>query len=173
MTFADFAPIADTVNAVVVTLTLVVLIVSIRQNTKSQRVLAVESLTSAIASINVPAMESPTLGLALSRATREWASASPDERVVAHYFLFVYFKLHEQAWYQHKAGVLDSEQWAGWDITIRRYYHSPGVQSDWWPRRQQSFSATFRAYLASTKPVEGEGTLSDLFDARSPSQPLQ
>jgi hypothetical protein len=169
MTFAEFAPIADTINAVVVTLTLVVLIVSIRQNTKSQRVLAVESLTAAIASINVPAMESPALGAALSKATADWAAATRDERIIAHYFLVTYFKLLEQAWYQHKAGVLDAEQWTGWDASLRRFFHSPGVQTGWWPGRQLSFSVAFRAYLASTKPVEGEGTLFDLFDAKSAS----
>ena len=36
--------------------------VQIRQNTRSQKVVAVNSLTAAIAAINVPAMESPALG---------------------------------------------------------------------------------------------------------------
>src|SRR6476619_8666820 len=48
---------------------------------------------------NVPAMQSPALGTALATALKDWSSASHDERVIAHYFLFCFFKLHEQAWY--------------------------------------------------------------------------
>ena len=59
MTLSDFASLAEVVNAAAVILTLAFLIVSIRQNTKAQRALAVQSITSAIAAINLPAMETP------------------------------------------------------------------------------------------------------------------
>src|SRR5712671_7148659 len=104
---------AQIVSALPVLLTLVVLIISIRQNTKSQKALVVDSLAAAITSINVPAMESPALGSALSKATADWSSASREERIVAHYFLFSFFKLLENAWYQRRAGILDQAQWIG------------------------------------------------------------
>src|SRR5947207_13551215 len=63
---------AEIVSAFAVTLTLVALVVSIRQNTRSQKALAVDSLAAAITSINVPAMKSHTLGSALSKATADW-----------------------------------------------------------------------------------------------------
>ena len=78
----------EIVSALAVTVTLIALIVSIRQNTKSQRALVVDSLAAAIASINVPAMESHALGSALAKATADWGSASREERIMAHYFLF-------------------------------------------------------------------------------------
>src|SRR5438105_14211306 len=95
---------AQIVSALAVPLTLMVLIVSIRQNTKSQKALVVDSLAAAITSINVPAMESPVLGSALAKATSDWNSASRDQRIIAHYFLFSLFKLLENAWYQQRAG---------------------------------------------------------------------
>jgi hypothetical protein len=104
---------AEIVSALAVLLTLVVLIISIRQNTKSQKALVVDSLAAAITSINVPAMESPVLGAALAKATADWSSASREERIVAHYFLFSLFKLLENAWYQQKAGILDQAHWLG------------------------------------------------------------
>ena len=58
MNLQSFVSLAEIVNALAVTATLVVLVVSIRQNTKTQKVLAVESLAAAITAINVPAMES-------------------------------------------------------------------------------------------------------------------
>src|SRR6188768_1697181 len=94
---------AQIVSALAVLLTLVVLIISIRQNTKSQKALAVDSLAAAITSINVPAMQNPALGSALAKASANWGSASRDERILAHFFLFSFFKLLENAWYQQKS----------------------------------------------------------------------
>ena len=120
---------AEIVSALAVVLTLVVLIISIRQNTKSQKALVVDSLAAAITSINVPAMESPALGSALSKATADWSSATREERIIAHYFLFSFFKLLENAWYQRRAGILDQAQWIGWETLLRKYYHADGCGS--------------------------------------------
>src|SRR2546430_13236478 len=90
--------VAEIVSASAVTFTLIALIISIRQNTRSQKALVVDSLAAAIASINVPAMESHALGSAISKATVNWGSASREERIIAHYFLFSFFKLSENAW---------------------------------------------------------------------------
>jgi hypothetical protein len=108
-------------------------------------------------------MQSPLLGTALARTLTDWRAASHDERVLAHYFLFCFFKLHEQAWYQHKWRVLEPAQWTGWENLIRAYYHSPGVQQVWWPSRRHAFSPQFQAYLATTEPPQGISPLSDLF----------
>jgi hypothetical protein len=48
--------IAEIVSAVAVACTLIVLVVSIKQNTRAQKALAVDSLAAAIAAINVPAI---------------------------------------------------------------------------------------------------------------------
>jgi hypothetical protein len=155
---------AEIVSASAVTLTLIALIVSIRQNTRSQKALAVDSLAAAITSINVPAMESHVLGSALSKATIDWASASREERIMAHYFLFSFFKLLENAWYQQKAGILDQAQWRGWETLLRKYYHAEGVRRVWWPGRQNAYSPEFQAFLSGTKAPDELGSLNDLFD---------
>ena len=167
MTLEQLSFLAQIVGAVGVLASLIFVGLQIRQNTQSQHVVAVESLAAAIAAINVPLMESPMLGTALAKAVKDWGSASHDERVVAHYFLFSFFKLHEQAWYQHKSRVLDPGQWIGWENLIRVYYHSPGIKQVWWPSRREAFSPQFQAYLASTKPLEAMGLLGDLFDGNA------
>jgi hypothetical protein len=136
----------------------------IRQNTHSQKIVAVDSLAAAIAAINVPAMESPAMGEALSSAMHDWFSATREQRIVAHYFLFSYFKLSENAWYQQKAKVLDSEQWSGWETMTRAYFHSPGVRGTWWPRRRQAYSPEFQAFLEGTTAPTDFGSLNELFD---------
>ena len=154
---------AQIVSALAVLLTLVVLIISIRQNTRSQKALVVDSLAAAITSINVPAMESPALGAALAKATADWNSASREERMLAHFFLFSFFKLLENAWYQQKAGILDQAQWVGWETMLRKYYHAEGVQRAWWPARKNSYSPEFQKFLSETKPPEELSSLTELF----------
>jgi hypothetical protein len=155
---------AEIVSALAVTFTLIALIISIRQNTRSQKALVVDSLAAAIASINVPAMESHALGSAISKATINWGSASREERIMAHYFLFSFFKLSENAWYQQKAGILDKPLWLGWETLLRKYYHSYGVRRVWWPGRQHAYSPEFQRFLSGTKPPDELGNLNDLFD---------
>jgi hypothetical protein len=164
MNLQVFVALAEIISALAVVLTLIVLIISIRQNTKSQKALVVDSLAAAITSINVPAMESPVLGAALAKTTADWSSASREERIVAHYFLFSLFKLLENAWYQQKAGILDQAHWLGWESLLRKYYHAEGVRRDWWHSRKHAYSPEFQKYLAGTRPPEDLSSLGDIFD---------
>jgi len=164
MSLQTLVAVAQIVSALAVALTLIALIVSIRQSTKSQKALVVDSLAAAITSINVPAMESPALGAALAKATADWNSASREERIIVHFFLFSFFKLLENAWYQQKAGILDQAQWVGWETMLRKYYHAQGVQRAWWPARKNSYSPEFQKFLSETKPPEDLSSLGELFD---------
>jgi hypothetical protein len=164
MNLQELVALAEIVSAFAVVLTLIVLIISIRQNTKSQKALVVDSLAAAITSINVPAMASPALGSALSKATADWSSASREKRIIAHFFLFSLFKLLENAWYQQKAGILDQAHWLGWESLLRKYYHAEGVRRVWWHSRRHAYSPEFQKYLAKTKPPGDLGSLGDLFD---------
>jgi hypothetical protein len=164
MSLQTLVAVAEIVSALAVALTLIALIVSIRQSTKSQKALVVDSLAAAITSINVPAMESPALGSALAKATVDWRSATREERIIAHFFLFSLFKLLENAWYQQKAGVLDQAHWLGWESLLRKYYHSEGVRQVWWPSRSHPYSPEFQKFLSETKPLEDLTSLGDLVD---------
>ena len=152
-----------------VVISIVGLIVTIRNQTKFQKAVLVDSLAAAITSINVPCTSSPVLGMALSKAVTNWESATREERVMANFFLFSFFKLLENAWYQQRSRVLDHAQWVGWDMMLRKYFHSDGVQKVWWPHRRHSYSPEFQAYLARTTPPTELGNLHDIFEAIPPS----
>jgi hypothetical protein len=164
MDLQTIVSVAEIVSALAVALTLVVLVVSIRQNTKSQRGLAVDALAAAVAAINVPAMESHKLGSAVSKATADWGAADREERIIAHYYLFSYFKLCENAWYQHRAKILERAQWLGWEKPLRMYYHCKGVREGWWPMRRHSYSLEFQRFLSETTPPTDIASLTDMFD---------
>ena len=80
------------------------------------------------------------------------------------FFLFSFFKLLENAWYQQRAGILDQAQWVGWETLLRKYYHADGVRRVWWPGRKHAYSPEFQKFLSGTKPPDELGSLSELFD---------
>ncbi len=164
MDLTRLASFAEIINALAVTLTLLALIVTIRQSTRAQKALAVDSLAAAIAAINIPAMESPDLGSSVASAVEDWGAATRDERIIAHYYLFSLFRLCESAWYQREANILDARQWEGWEKIARKYYHSPGVRMVWWPSRGHAYSPAFQAFLAGSAPPGEIGSLTDIFD---------
>ena len=164
MNLQTWVSLAEIISAFAVILTLIAVIVSLRQNTRSQKALAVESLAAAITAINLPGMESPALGSALAKVMADWKSASREERMIAHFFLFSFFKLLENAWYQKNAGTLDQAQWVGWEMMLRKYYHSDGVQQSWWPARKNGYSPEFQKFLSETKPPPEMSSLAELFD---------
>src|SRR5436309_7195522 len=164
MTLQMWVDLAQIISASAVTLTLLAVIMTIRQNTRSQKALAVDSLAAAITSINVPAMKSHILGSALSKATADWGSASREERVIAHFFLFSFFKLLENAWYQRRAGILDQAQWIGWETLLRKYYHAYGCGSGLVAGSQGRVLPGISKVFSGTKPADELGSLNELFD---------
>jgi hypothetical protein len=102
--------------------------VQIRQNTRYQKLSAVDALSTAMACLNAPGMETPALGEALVVASKDWWAANREQRILAHYYLFSYFKLAENAWYQREDGAIEAGQWFGWSNMVRMYSHSRGVQ---------------------------------------------
>ena len=167
MSLEQIYSISQIIAALAVTASLLPLVISIRQNTRAQLTASVESLTAAITAINIPAMESPALGEALSAVRADWWSATREQRIIAHYFLFSFFKLTEQAWYQHRSGMLAHSQWEGWENSLVHLYHSPGVKNAWWSHRQFAYSREFRDFLEATSSSTRLGQLHEIFGTPS------
>jgi len=149
----------ETVNAVAqliaatgVIVSLFYLAAQIRQNTKSQRSVVVDPLTSSLINLLGPQASDPKLTRAFASATEDWHGASEEDRIRAIAVLFALFKLFENAWFQQRQGTLDLQQWEGWELYMLAYFHRPGVRT-WWAMRRATFAPGFRAYLENSKPV--------------------
>lgn len=169
MSLQEAANFGQVIAAIAVLGSLVFVGLQIRQNTRFQRLAVVDALSTAVACITVKGIESPALGEALATALQDWGAATRQQRIITHYFLFAYFKLSENAWYQREAGVLEPAQWIGWETMVRHYYHSAGVQRVWWPRRCEAFSKAFQTYLAGTAAPSRYASLDDIFEDHSSS----
>jgi hypothetical protein len=169
MSLEQASYLSQVIAALAIIASLVFVGFQIRQNTRAQRLVAVNSLAAAGVAINIPAMESPAFGEALSKALADWGSASREQRIIAHYFLFSFFKLQESAWYQHRMQALDAPQWRGWENLALAIYHTRGVQSGWWPHRRNVYSPEYQDYLARSSPEEvSVGTLEEIFGNTRP-----
>ena len=161
MSLETINSVAQIVAAAGVVASLFYLAAQIRQNTKSQRSVVVDSLTSSLIALLEPQAADPNLTLSLAAAVENWQGASEEDRSRAVATLLALFKLFENAWFQKRQGTLDREQWEGWDLYIRVYFHRPGVQV-WWAGRRGMFAVGFRNYVESTQPVTGVTPLSQL-----------
>jgi hypothetical protein len=162
--------IAQIIAAIGVIASLFYLAAQIRQNTQSQRSVVVDSLTASLIALLGPQAADPNQMRSFASAVEDWHGATEEDRMRAVVMLFTTFKLFENAWFQQRHGTLDPEQWAGWDLHIRVYYHRPGVQA-WWSDRRVMFAAGFRNYVESTKPISGVSPLSQLIRGANPSSP--
>jgi len=153
--------IAQIIAAIGVISSLFYLAVQIRQNTQSQRSVVVDSLTHSLLALLGPQASDLDLVRAFLAVMEDWHGATEADRLRAVATLFATFKVFENAWFQKRQGTLDPEQWEGWDLHIRVYYHRPGVKT-WWSLRRTMFAAGFRSYVEATKPVSDLSPLSEL-----------
>jgi hypothetical protein len=121
--------IAQLIAAIGVIASLFYLAAQIRQNTRSQRSVVIDSLTSWLIALLGPQATDPALIRAFAAAVEDWRGATEEDRLRAVAVLFTIFKLFENAWFQQRQGTLEPEQWQGWDLYLRSYYHRPGVKT--------------------------------------------
>ena len=161
MSLETISAIAQLVAAVGVIASLFYLAAQIRQNTRSQRSVVVDSLTHSLIALLGPQATDPALTRAFAAAVEDWRGATEEDRWRAVAVLFTIFKLFENAWFQQREGTLEREQWQGWDLYTRAYYHRPGVKT-WWSLRRGMFAAGFRDYLEATEPIAEAVPLTEL-----------
>ncbi|MFN2542356.1 MAG: hypothetical protein ABR514_09355 [Chthoniobacterales bacterium] len=161
MNLETISAIAQLTAAIGVIASLFYLAAQIRQNTHSQRSIVVDSLTHSLINLIGPQGSDLNLTRGFASAIEDWHGVTEEDRIRAIAVLFNTFKLFENAWFQQRQGTLDAEQWEGWDIHIRIYYHRPGVKI-WWSLRRGMFAAGFRSYVEATKPVSDLAPLSRL-----------
>jgi hypothetical protein len=152
---------AQLIAAIGVIASLFYLAVQIRQNTRSQRSIVVDSLTQSLINLIGPQASDPNLTRAFASATEDWSGAAEADRLRAAAVLFTLFKLLENAWFQKRQGTLDAQQWEGWDAYARMYFHLPGVKT-WWQLRRAAFAHGFRNYIETSRPIAEMTPLSEV-----------
>jgi hypothetical protein len=157
---------AQLIAAIGVVASLFYLAVQIRQNTRSQRSIVVDSLTQSLINLLGPQASDPDLTRAFASATEDWYGATEADRLRAVAVLFALFKLFENAWFQKRQGTLDPEQWKGWELYMRAYFRRPGVRT-WWAMRRATFAPGFRDHVENSEPISELPSLSQLIQGQA------
>ena len=157
---------AQLLGSVSVIVSLFYLAVQIRQNTRSARVIVVDSLARSMHDLAFEIAQSDEL-LRLATSLQDWNSATELERARYGSLILGYFKLFENAWFQMRKGTLERDQWEGYDAFIRTVLAHPTVKT-WWPMRRAFFARGFRQYVESCKLAPSLPSLPDLVQKRTP-----
>ena len=153
--------VAQLIAALGVVASLFYLAAQIRQNTRSMRAIVVDSLAHSLVDLIGPQAYDPIAMRAFSTVCENWNDASEEDRARALPLMFALFKLFENAWFQQRQRTLDPQQWEGWDVYIRIYYHRAGVKA-WWTMRRQAFAVGFRNYVETSQPIQNVPSIEQL-----------
>jgi hypothetical protein len=153
--------VAQLIAALGVVASLFYLAAQIRQNTRSMRAIVVDSLAHSLVDLIGPQAYDPIAMRAFSTTCENWNGATEEDRARALPLMFAVFKLFENAWFQRRQGTLDPQQWEGWDVYIRIYYHRAGVKA-WWAMRRQAFAVGFRNYVETSQPIQNVPSIEQL-----------
>ena len=123
--------IGDFVGGFAVIITLIYLAVQIRDNTRSTRLAAMQ--TAMMASQNVALL--PSQNSELARVIRLGFNTptelNADELTQFRYYMFAVFRVNEDMFVQHAAGVIDSETFEARTMSLLAMLSTPGGRTVW------------------------------------------
>jgi hypothetical protein len=149
--------IGDFVGGIAVILTLIYLAVQIRDNTRSTRLVAMQSAM--LSAQNVGKL--PAQDRDLARVVRVGLAApddlDEDEFQQLRYYLMSYLRVHEDLFVQHKAGVIDDETWLARASSLRTIFSTPGGRKIW--DASNAYRPDFQAWMNSHLDRDGPPTV--------------
>ena len=159
--------IGELVAAAAVVISVIFVVIEIRQNSEAQ----VQSTTQAAVSDYISSLErlvdNPDFTCLYVRAVQDYRSLSGSERLrFSGYYMSTYYQLQEM----HRLveeGAIDDDTWSGFHALLTETTRYPGVR-EWWEDRRSWFSVRFQDYidaLIAANPPVGEYLFDDNSDA--------
>ena len=148
--------VAELMAASGVVISLVYLSTQVRQNTKSIRSAANQDLLTSLNTIldfSKQSAHGSDIYDALARG--DLSDLTPGQRGAARNTLVQMCRLYEQAFLQHRAGLLDDEVWAGWSRQITMSVGFPGFRLGW-PAIRPMLNPTFSNWVDSLTTQAGQ-----------------
>jgi hypothetical protein len=86
--------------------------------------------------------ENPALAAALANARSDFAALTPAERVQLAFFSRATFRGIQNAFFQHRQGLLSEAAWQDYEAIIRNNLNRPDVPA-WWPTERETYDEEF------------------------------
>jgi hypothetical protein len=90
--------------------------------------------------------ENPDLASALAKARIDPDGLTPAEETQLSFFTRATFRGIQNAYFQHRQGLLSEAAWRDYEAIIRRNLDRPDVPK-WWPGERDSYDEEFASYV--------------------------
>lgn len=148
MTLSDLAALGSFISGVAVVVTLIILILQMRQASHNQRATMHFQRLSIVQDASLTIMSNPDLSSLQIRGGTGDATMPPE--MVMQYLILTrnIFRLFEEFFYQHRDGMLDSVRWATNVRRFRMFATAPGFRAAW-RTEAASYEKDFAAWVES------------------------
>jgi hypothetical protein len=143
MKLEKFSSLLEAVSSVAVVVTLIILIVEIRQNTEALGAQSRQSVLVAAQTELLKVVDHPEMIAAISKP----GPLTAEENIQIDALFTASMRAREFAWLQFRSGLIDEEQWQTELAVIRSILSSPRIRL-WWSRVGRTyFSAKFARFV--------------------------
>jgi len=160
MSLSDLGNIGEFVSALAVVISLLYLAIQIRQNTRSLRASAHQSITSHIAELNRTIVEHGEVAAILEAGLTNPVGLSPADRRRFNAYNSARFRHYDNLYYQYRVGTLERSQWNGFDALLRTHLRQPGIVR-WWEESSGFYSDEFVSYVRALQAADPDAPAPD------------
>ena len=150
MSIADLGSLGEFVSSFAVLITLIVLTLQMRQNTKAVKASTAAEMTSQWLVNATSGATSRVLHEAFDRVNKGESPMAPAG-LPAYFFSIATIKVSEFAFVQWREGNLDEEMWKTHISTMQSQWTAPHFE-EMWAAQRNYFTQEFQAYVESLKP---------------------
>ena len=148
MNWEALGAVGEIVGAIAVVVTLGFLAVQIRQNSRTVKASAAQSVLQSLSEALRAAAESPDLARVINQGLTEFDKLDEADNNRFFFWLFAWFRLVEQAHQHYAMGNIEEGTWAGQVAHLKASIASPAVVR-FWTARRPAFSQEFQEFVDS------------------------
>lgn len=131
MNWDAIGAVGELIGAAGVIISLVYLAGEIRQNTKSLRASAYDSITSHIAELNKLIITNSEVASIIEEGDKDRSGLSKDKRKRYDAFQSIRFRHYDNLHYQYRHDLLEESRWQPLQNALAHHLQKPGVVSSW------------------------------------------
>ena len=146
MTLENINYIAQTIAAVAIVASLVILIVQVRQTQADLRRVAFHTQLDGLRQLVRGVYETPGLADILARSRTAWETLNPEERVRLEAYYLESCRIWEGLHALHASGLIDEPTWTAHLPQFRTEMAEPGV-ARFWSAVRHMFTPAFQAFF--------------------------
>jgi hypothetical protein len=146
MTLEDLGNFGEFLGAIGVIVSVLYLAIQIRQNTRSVRSSAYQSVVSSSVQMAAAYANDESLAELWPKGAREYSTLSEPERFRFGLFAYSVFRSYENLFFQYKQGAVEPDLWQGFRNMLVRDLKTPGLVT-WWESQRNIFSSAFQRYV--------------------------